>query len=307
MNFFRRKKKSAKAESESRAQIIAALSRGASAAAATLVFGGLAVGVLVGAPRLQAKLAEQSITAPAQITFDWPIAAPDAQATWVPPDVQRDLITSAQRALDHNPDPFSPDGLRRIAEAAAGSGWFDQIDAVRREAKNVIRIRATWRTPAAVVRSGGRDVLVSRKGEVLPLTFEEGGSTLKAILGAQLNPIKVNGALVSGAVWPGDDVRAGLDLLATIATRSWSSQVQAVDVAEFAAKKQLVLVTKSSGRVVWGGAVEDAIPGQVSTIAKLKRLDYIQAQFGAIDARHRIVEVAGPKVLVDDTATASAR
>jgi hypothetical protein len=305
MNPFRRKKKASKSESESRAQAMAALSRGASAAAATLVFGGLAVGVLVGAPRLQAKLAEQSAAAPVQITFEWPTTGPDA--TWVPPDVQRDLITSAQRALDHNPDPFSPDGLRRIAEAAAGSGWFDQIDAVRREDNNTIRVRAAWRTPAAVVRSGGRDVLVSRKGEVLPLTFEEGGSTLKAILGAQLNPIKVNGALVSGAVWPGDDVRAGLDLLATIAPRPWSSQVEAVDVADFASKKQLVLVTKTSGRVVWGGAVDDAVPGQVSTVAKLKRLDYIQAQFGAIDARHRIVEVAGPKVLVDDTATASAR
>jgi hypothetical protein len=119
--------------------------------------------------------------------------------------------------------------------------------------------------------------------------------------------VKVNGQVVRGTIWPGADIRSGLDLIAAIAARPWASQVEAVDVADYLSKKQLVLVTRTHGRVVWGAAIDEAIPGQVSAEVKLKRLDYIQAQFGAIDARHRIVEIGGPRVLVDDTATASAQ
>src|SRR5207247_617278 len=108
-----------------------------------------------------------------------------------------------------------------------------------------------------------------------PLSFREGGSTLRAILGAQLDPPRDGGRVVPGAVWPGADVRAGLDLLAAVAPHAWSGQVAAVDVSEYLARKQLVLVTRNRGRVVWGAAVNESVPGQVSAEAKLRRLDYI--------------------------------
>ena len=53
-------------------------------------------------------------------------------------------------------------------------------------------------------------------------------------------------------------------------------------------------------------AVTDAIPGQVASDVRLKRLDVLHHKTGAIDARHSVVEVAGPRTLVDESATAQA-
>jgi hypothetical protein len=305
MNLFRTRKQSKAAREASRAAARSAAARALSAGASTLIFGGLAVGLLVGAPRLQHNLAHLEEAATTQITFDWPVAR--SGSTWLPRDAQEELLTSASNALERSPNPFSSDALRLIAESAAGSGWFEEIVAVQREAGGVVRIRGRWRSPAAVARRDGRDYLLSRTGEVLPLSFPEGESTLQAILGPQLEPVRAGGRLVPGAVWPGADVRAGLDLLATLASRPWSSQVAAIDVRDFLSRKQLVIVTKARGRIVWGTAVSDAIPGQVSAEVKLRRLDALFQQFRAIDAGHRIVEIGGPKVLVDETATASAQ
>lgn len=307
MKVFKRKKKGKADRGAAREATANAVRQGLTIAAAALVFGGLAVGVVVGTPRLQAALAERAPQRVWRVEYEWPAAGADRPGTWLPEAVQRDLLRLAERELDRNPDPYSAEGLRRIAEAAAGTGWFDQIESVRREADGVVRVKGVWRTPAAVVRHDGRDFLVSRRGEVLPMTFEEGQSTLRAIVGGRLEPVRVNGRVLPGTVWPGADIRAGLDLLATVSSRPWASQIAAVDVSEYLSRKQLVLVTKRDGRVVWGAGVDETVPGEVSAEAKLKRLDYIQAHFGAVDARHRIVEIAGPRVLVDDTATANAR
>src|SRR6185369_15015789 len=86
----------------------------------------------------------------------------------------------------------------------------------------------------------------------------------------------------------------------------WEEQVAAIDVSGYASRKQLVIVTQRGGRIVWGGAINEAIPGQVPAEVRLKRLEVLQRQYGAIDARHRVVEVAGPRTLVDDSATADA-
>jgi hypothetical protein len=305
MRFFRRRKETRAAREASRAAARSAFAKGLSAAASTLIFGGLAVGVIAGAPRLQQRLAERDAAATVQVAFDWPPST--SNATWLPREVQEQLLTEASNTLEQHPDPFSAEALRRIAETAAGTGWFEEILAVRREAGGVIRLSGRWRIPAAVVRRDGRDYLVSHKGEVLPLSFAADESTLQAITGTQLDPVRAGGRVVPGTIWPGADVRAGLDLLSVIASRPWSNQVAGVDVRDFLGKKQLALVTRAGGRVIWGGAVNEAIPGQVSVEVKLRRLDALVQQFRSIDAGHRIVEIGGPKVLVDETATASAQ
>src|SRR5262249_13800152 len=146
--------------------------------------------LFVGTPRLQDRLAGSAGSRPTPVAFAWPSSAPSdkatkaADTTWVPRPVQDELMAAAQRGIARSPDPFSADGLRRIAETAAGSGWFDHITSVRREADGSVRVEGQWRTPAAVVRRDN-DYLIARKGEVLPLVYERGSAPVKAIIGVK--------------------------------------------------------------------------------------------------------------------------
>jgi hypothetical protein len=274
-----------------------------------LVLGALTAGAVLGLPRLEAELSAASAR-PGKVVFDWPKLATKASGseagTWLPGEVRSELEMIADRELSREPDPNSPAGLRRVAEAAAGSGWFDEITSVRREPGGVVRVRGEWRTPTAVVRKDNTDYLIASKGEVLPLAFQRGGSTLVAITGVKSLPPMASGQPVSGSIWPGLDLRAGQELLAMLATRPWRDQVAAIDVSGYTDRKELVIVTRDGGRIIWGGAPSDAIPGQVAADVRLKRLDVLHHKTGAIDARHSVVEVAGPRTLVDESATAQA-
>ena len=115
----------------------------------------------------------------------------------------------------------------------------------------------------------------------------------------------VGGQLAPGMIWEGEDIKAALDTIAIIASRSWRDQVTAIDVSDYLTKKKLALVTKWNGRAVLGGAPRDMIPGEVAAEMKLKRLDELVRQFGQIDAKHRLVEVAGPVILVDDVSASA--
>lgn len=299
-----RRRRSAEKEAARAAQV-AQFRRVMTVAATTAVFGALGIGVLIGVPHLQQGLAAKASIEPVRVAFDWP-AAGGGTGTWLPPEARDELMAAACAEIERNPDPFSPTALRRVGEAALASGWFEQIRGVRREPGGIIRVEGAWRIPVGVVRSEGADYLVALGGEILPLSFPQGTSGFRAITGAQLNPPKAGGHIVPGAVWPGADVKAGIELLALITTKPWQSQVAAVDVSEYPATKQLALITTRRGRVVWGGGPSDVIPGQVSTQAKLLRLDALYQQHRMIDAGHRSVWVSGPVTTVDDSATANA-
>jgi hypothetical protein len=300
-------KESRRSRKERSQETRAAIGKGLSIAASVLVFGGLAAGLTFGVSMLESRLAARPETPTAKVVFNWPSPGPNAPAatTWLPTSVQHDLVAAAQREIDSSPDPFSVAGIRRVAESAAGSGWFEHIRTVTREPGGTVRVDGEWRVPAAVVRRDN-DYVIARKGEILPLAYDVGSAPLKAIVGASQDAAKAAGRLIPGQVWPGTDVRAGLDLLALLSTRPWYGQVAAIDVGDYAGKRQLSIVTKAGNRIVWGGGLQDTIPGQVSVEIRLRRLDVLQHQYGAIDARHRLVEVAGPRTLVDDTATADA-
>jgi hypothetical protein len=132
-------KKKRKAAGESKGDFAAAMRPWLTVAATLTVAGGLAIGVLVGVPLLQGKLSDQASARPVRVAFEWPRlgAAPGKESksgdTWLPDIVQQDLLAAAKRELDRDPDPYRVSALQRVAELAAGSGWFEQITAVRRE------------------------------------------------------------------------------------------------------------------------------------------------------------------------------
>jgi hypothetical protein len=68
-----------------------------------------------------------------------------------------------------------------------------------------------------------------------------------------------------------------------------------------------VLVTKWNGKIVWGGAPGDAIPGQLATAVKVARLDALFSRYSRVDAGKRLVDVTGVYTMVEDTATANAQ
>jgi hypothetical protein len=274
-----------------------------SAGAMVFVFAGLALGAMIWVPSMESRLASRAAGSQPKINIQWPVADPadkgDPTKSWVPMPVRDELMALACREVDRHSDPFSPAGLRAISDSLSRTGWFEQVSSVTRTG-DAINFTASWRTPAAVVRRNGVDYLISSGGYLLPVSYQRGQAPVIAIVGASQEPPMVGGQLAPGLVWDGDDIRAALDTIALISTRSWRPQVTAIDISDYAAKKKLSLVTKWNGRAVLGGGPRDTTPGEVAIDVKIKRLDELVRQFGQIDAKHRLVEVAGPVMLVDD-------
>jgi hypothetical protein len=299
------KKRRKAAKAESRAEAVAKAGRIATIGMSLAVGAGLVLGVFVGAPRLEAKLASRAAAAPVEIVFEWPAGA--GGESWLPRDLRDVMLASAYQELERHPDPFSAAALRGVSDAALKSGWIEQVRSVERLRTGSVHINAQWRVPTAVVRRDGSDYLVGKRGEVLPMVFKPDGSPLKAIVGATREPRLEGGRPAIGQIWPGSDVQAGLELLVLISSRPWADQVAAIDVGEYLSRKELVLVTRWNGKVVWGGAPSDTIPGQLSTASKLGRIDALYQRHSRIDVSKRLVDVTSVYTLVEDTATANAQ
>ncbi len=297
------KKRRRAAKAESRAAAMAKAARVATVGMSVAVAAGLATGLLVGAPRLQARLADRAAATAPRIEFGWPTGT--SGDTWLPREVRDVMLASAHQELERHPDPFSAAALKGVADAAGRSGWIEFVKTVERQRNGSIRVEAVWRVPTAVVRREGSDYLVGQRGEILPMVYPRDGSPLKALVGAAREPRLEGGRPAVGLVWPGADVQAGLELLALISSRPWADQVAAIDVGEYLSRKELVLITRWNGKVVWGGAPSDTIPGQLSTAAKLGRIDALHQRHSRIDVSKRLVDVTSVYTLVEDTATAS--
>jgi len=278
-----------------------------SVGASVFVFVGLLLTLLIWVPSMQASLAARAAAGPAKINIQWPQSDPNDKSadakSWVPFPVRDELLAIATRELEKHSDPYSPAGLHAVSDTLMRTGWFEEVANVRRTSDG-IQISAHWRTPAAVVRRNGVDYLISQGGYLLPVSYQRGQAPVIAIVGASQEPPMVGGQLAPGVIWPGDDIRAAISTLASINSRNWRNQVTAIDISDYATKKKIALVSKWNGRAVIGGAPGDIVPGEVTLDMKLRRLDELVRQFGQIDAKHRLVEVAGPVMLVDDVNTA---
>ena len=94
-----------------------------------------------------------------------------------------------------------------------------------------------------------------------------------------------------GALWAGEDLADALELIALLNRQPWAAQVQAVDAADYPASKRLAIVTRSGGRIVWGGKASKPLLGECSTKAKLANITRLLASSGSIDGGFGVVEV----------------
>ncbi|MBL8962434.1 MAG: hypothetical protein KF787_12500 [Phycisphaeraceae bacterium] len=226
--------------------------------------------------------------------------------TWLPEQLREEIQGLAQQHLNTRESPFSADPLRRIGQAMERSGWFDSRPVVRREHGGRLVVSGTWRIPAAVVRSGGRDHLVSWDGKPMPVVYDVGASRLTPIVGASASPPKEGSIIDYAKSWPGEDVHAALELLNLIRSRSWFAQVAAIDVSAYASDRTLCLVTTGGGRVNWGGRPSKPRLGEASTAAKLTTIDRLQKGYRSIDAGGRTIDIywLGRPLEIDLSATA---
>lgn len=269
------------------------------------------VALAMGVPRLHARVARSVVQSanPVRVVIDWPLApgAKPGSGTWLAEDLRGSLQTLADSTVRVDDDPLSPTALATLAEALTRTGWFERLDAVRREPGRVVRVSGQWRIPAAVVRHNGLDQLVARGGELLPPTYLPGRSGHRVIYGSAAAPPMDGDRPACGRVWGGgagglSDVQAGVQLLGVLAGKPWRDQVAGVDVSAYATNRRLVIVTASGGRVVWGAAPSERPFGEANLEYKLWRLDEMNRRRGRIDAGFALADVSGVIATVDETA-----
>lgn len=216
--------------------------------------------------------------------------------TWVR-DEDRQILENRVRAILEGSDPFDGRPLATIGRTLESSGWFRSAPRVERLGRNTIRITGDWRRPAAVVRSGGRDHLISWQGFPMPVVFAPGGSRAPIILGASIAPSYPNPADRYARVWPGEDVAAALEVLRLVAFKPYRPQIAAIDISKTGRSGPIVLITDQENLIVWGGRPGAFHAGEVSDEEKLARLDAFFDRVGRIDGGYDRVEIQGPVIL----------
>lgn len=232
---------------------------------------------------------------------------PDAP-TWLPRQMQEEIIAMAERNLDRSASPLSMDPLQRVGTAMELSGWFDGRPLVRREAGGRIAVAGNWRVPGAVIREGGKDYMISWDGKPMPVTYDAGEAQLPVITGVSIKPPSGGAAMDYTKSWPGDDVQAALELLRVIQGKPWTKQIAAIDVRAFEKDRTLSIVTTGGGRLNWGGRPNKPRLGEAGTASKIATIEWLQKRFGSIDAAGRTIDIfwQGRPLEIDVSASAGA-
>ena len=174
--------------------------------------------------------------------------------------------------------PLQHGGLPAVAEALQATGWFEKIEQVNWTNEGSIEVHGIYATPVAVVRTRDGDVLIDSQGSRLPITYDAGYAPLPVIKNArQAMPTSF------GTPWLGGDVQAGLALLKVMYERPWFSQVKSIDVGQFSTNGTLAIRTDTC-TILWGRSPEIQTVQEVSTEQKIDYLEFLNDQYGAIDA-----------------------
>jgi len=270
-------------------------------AAAALVLCGC-VGLLWwGVPKLKSRLAERSTVAAG--AFD--VHFTDAPA-WFD-DLRRAEVRDRVRAAVGEGSMLDQRRLATAREALLSTGWFRSVEQVRLSDHGGFRVDATFVRPFAVVRHGTFDYLVDDEARLLPMQWTAGHRPAAphyvAIVGSSAPH-----AGAYGTPWPGPDVTMGIELARLLATKPWYAEVSAIDVARAADQRELVLVSRQNGRILWGRAPNDRSVAEVTPDAKLRTLDYLYSTQRRIDSGPgRVIDLRGDLVTLRADAAASER
>lgn len=227
-----------------------------------------------------------------QLDVRWPRRTPEEES-WIGPEFRSRIVSDIESHLSGR--VIDAVSLSDLGEVLQASGWFEGAPRLRRTADDAVSVDGVWRRPACVLRFGDRDRVIDWSGRPLPVDYAPGGSNLRVIVGAASEPGRTaDGRLDMGAAWPGEDVAAGLELLAPLLQEGFASQIAGVDVGGYYTQGQLVILTDEGTRIVWGGRFGEFIPGEAPSDEKLARLRQNAAnpQFShRIDMGQRRIEI----------------
>lgn len=263
-----------------------------SMAAAAFVLIACAALLWWGVPKLRARLDDRAVAAGATVEVDYTNAP-----AWFDGRRQAEVADRVAMAVGYG-SLLDPNRLAKAKAALATTGWFESIEQVRLADDGGFMVSATFVRPFAVVRHGEFDYLVDDLGRLLPMQWTAGHRPAEphyiAIVGSR-EPNRGD----FGSEWPGADVAAGLELAKVLRTRTWNTEVVAIDVSAHASDASLTLITRNDGRLLWGRAPSDRAVSEVTPDAKLRTLDHLFASSGRIDSGGgRIIDLRGDLVTV---------
>lgn len=262
---------------------------------AILSIAALGAGLTIGVDRLDTSARRVLADEPPIIELRSP--ADLGSENWVR-DEDLGILENRIRSILDGTDPMDVRPLGRVSVMLESSGWFRDAPRVERIGQHTVRITGSWRRPAAVVRSGSRDHLISWEAMPMPPVFAPGGSTAPIILNVGMTNIDPDLAARYARPWPGDDVRAALALLKLFAFKPWRKQVAAIDVGGLSRGGPIVLITDLETRIVWGGKPGVFHPGEKGDDEKLARLDHYFQNDGRIDGGYDGIEIQGQTILI---------
>lgn len=198
-------------------------------------------------------------------------------------------------------DPLDQRSLKHATESLAASPWVSKVQQITRQRDGQVLVNLVYRSPLALVRTTDGYALVASDGVRLP------GLYLEHQLAHVQLPVIVGVSAASpkpGQPWPGEDLRAGLNLVSLLAGEDFAGQIMAYDVSGRDQHGRLTarLIT-NRGTVLWGFApgMEGAI--EPTAVIKRDRLRALaQRHDGRIDAGGHTVNLRTDRVTIINTA-----
>ncbi|MFG0241458.1 MAG: hypothetical protein ACF8R9_01600 [Phycisphaerales bacterium JB054] len=301
----------AKKKSKAKSRRAAKPDRMAWAASPGLRLGAVVVGALVGlgaagwgAATVHARAGEILASEPTTVEIEWPTLG-GADQTWLGEGLREQIVEQIDTQLVGR--SLDAGALASVGEMLAASGWFDTEPRVARTGDSTIRVSGVWREPACAVRVNGRDYPLDWRGRPFPIEYEAGTSGLRVLVGVRAQvPLDAVGTLDVINPWPGEDVEAGLGLLAPLLREPFAGQVAGVDVAEYFTLGRLSIVTDRDSRVIWGGRFGEFVPGEATTKQKMERLRAAASNpmyERRIDSGAQRLDISGEHLILDRTGT----
>ena len=98
--------------------------------------------------------------------------------------------------------------------------------------------------------------------------------------------------------WPGTDVTAALSVLALLEQQEWSDQISAIDLMRHEQHGELVLITDTQSRIIWGSPPGEEAALEALAARKIERLAWLNEHHGRIDQHHRgVIDVTDSSVV----------
>lgn len=264
---------------------------------------GLAVAWLLGNQPLTREVSNLRAY-PLSVQFDWPVVSNDdgPDATWVPAVVQDALVHLVMANVSD--DPYDMKSLERGRLLLESTGWFTRVTSIERHPGGVISVQGEWRVPVALVRKSGREFLIGN--DAAAIRIPDGFKAMPGLFAIEnpaMDPPMQGDRVRYGKPWIGGDVQAALALLRLLKDSPVAAQIASIDLSEFlsAEEPKLVIVTDRKTKVIWGAAIGELAPGQVSIDRRVARLEQQLESFGHIDAHQDRLDISTPIVMVNRT------